>query len=171
MDWTPWLKLLHVTAAFTFVLAHGVSAFTALKLRGERDPARVTALLDVSKYSLPISTFAIVVLLLSGIAAGFVGSYWGHLWIWVSIAVLVVLFFFMGFRGTRHMDEVRHALGVAGFYDKKGAAVPEPDPAALARLARLAASHGARGGRRHRPPGPALADGAQALLGTRPTSS
>jgi hypothetical protein len=42
MDWTPWLKLLHVAAGFTFALAHGVSAFTTLKLRGERDPARVT---------------------------------------------------------------------------------------------------------------------------------
>lgn len=134
MDWHPWLQLLHVAAGFAFALAHGVSAFTALKLRGERDPARVTALLDLSKYSLPVSSLALLVLLLSGIASGFVGNYWGHLWIWLSIAVLVVLFVFMGIRGTRHQDEVRHALGVAGFYDKKGAAVPEPDPAALARL-------------------------------------
>lgn len=132
MDWSPWLKLIHIGAGFTFVLAHGASALTTLKLRGERDPARVTALLDLSKYSLPISDGAIVVLLISGIVEGFVGSYWGHAWIWVSIGVLVFLFIFMSLRGVRHHDAIRHALGLAGFYDKKGAALPEADPAALA---------------------------------------
>jgi hypothetical protein len=133
MDWQPWLKLLHVAAGFTFALAHGVSAFATLKLRGERDPARVIALLDVSKFSLPISDLAILVLLASGIASGFVGGYWGHLWIWVSIGVLVFLFIFMSLRGVRHHDEIRHALGTAGFYDKKDAPIPEADPEALAR--------------------------------------
>jgi hypothetical protein len=132
MNWQPWLVLLHITAGFTFALAHGVSAFTAVKLRGERDPARVIALLDLSKMSLPISDLAILVLLASGIAAGFVGGYWGHLWIWLSIGVLVFLFIFMSIRGVQHHDAIRHALGTAGFYDKKNAPIPEADPAALA---------------------------------------
>lgn len=133
MDWTPWLMFLHVTAGFTFALAHGVSAFTTLKLRGERDSARVTALLDLSKYALPISDMAILVLIVSGIVAGFVRDDWGHLWIWVSIGVLVLLFVYMSVRGVKHHDAIRHALGLAGFYDKKGAAVPDADPAALAK--------------------------------------
>lgn len=132
MDWTPWLMFLHVTAGFAFALAHGVSAFTTLKLRGERDPARVTALLDLSRYALPISDLAVLVLIVSGIAAGFVGGYWGQLWIWVSIGVLVLLFAYMSVRGVKHHDTIRHALGLAGFYDKKGAPVPDADPAALA---------------------------------------
>lgn len=134
MNWQPWLILIHIAGGFTFALAHGVSAFTTLKLRGERDPVRVTALLDLSKYSLPTSTVSLLVLLISGIAEGFVGGYWGHLWIWTSIGVLVVLFLFMSLRGVKHHDAVRHALGVAGFYDKKGAPVPQADPAALASL-------------------------------------
>jgi hypothetical protein len=133
LDWTPWLKLLHVAAGFTFALAHGVSAFTTLKLRGERDPARVTALLDLSKVSVPVTDAAIVLLLLSGIVSGFVGGYWGHLWIWISIGVLVFLFLFMGLRGVKHNDAIRHALGRAGIYDH-GKPIPEPDPAELARL-------------------------------------
>jgi hypothetical protein len=133
MDWQPWLKLIHVVAGFTFALAHGVSAFTALKLRGERDTARVTALLDLSKLSLPVTDIAILVLLASGIAAGFVGSYWGHLWIWISIGVLVFLFIFMSVRGVQHHDAIRHALGVPGFYDHGGAEVPAADPEALTR--------------------------------------
>ncbi len=133
MDWTPWLKFIHVAAGFTFALAHGVSAFTALKLRGEREAARVNALLDLSKLSLPTSDVAILVLLVSGVIGGFVGGYWGHLWIWIAIAILVFLFIYMGARGVRHYDEVRHALGQRGFYDKKNTPAPQADPAALAK--------------------------------------
>ena len=133
MDWTPWLRLLHVAAGFTFALAHGVSAFTTLKLRGERDPVRVNALLDLSKVSLPVTDIAIVLLLVSGIASGFVGNYWGHAWIWISIGVLVLLFLFMSVRGVKHHDAIRHGLGLPGFYDHKGATIPEADQQALAR--------------------------------------
>jgi hypothetical protein len=132
MDWQPWLKLLHVVAGFAFAMAHGVSAWTTVKLRSERDPARVTALLDLSKYALPGSDIAIVLLLASGIASGFVGSYWGHAWIWISIGILVLLFIYMSVRAVRHHDAIRHALGLTGFYDKKDAPAPDPDPAALA---------------------------------------
>jgi hypothetical protein len=133
MDWQPWLRLLHVAAGFTFALAHGVSVFVAFKLRGERDEARVTAFLDLSRFSLPVTDAAIVLLLLSGIVSGFVGGYWGHLWIWISLGVLVFLFLFMGLRGVKHNDAIRHALGRAGIYDH-GKPIPEPDPAELARL-------------------------------------
>jgi hypothetical protein len=132
MDWQPWLKLLHIAAGFSFAMAHGVSAFVVIRLRREREPARVGALLDLSKFSLPISDLAILVILASGIASAFVLGYWGHLWIWVSIGVLVFLFIFMSIRGVQHHDAIRHALGMAGFYDKKDAPIPEADPAALA---------------------------------------
>jgi hypothetical protein len=133
MDWHPWLKLLHIAAGFTFAMAHGISAFVAIRLRGEREPMRVTALLDLSKFSLPISDLAILVILASGIAAGFVGGWWGHLWIWLAIGVLIFLFIFMSVRGVMHYDKIRHALGMAGFYDKKDSPIPEADPDALAR--------------------------------------
>ena len=131
MDWQPWLRFAHILGGFTFVLAHGVSIFITLKLRGERETVRITALLDLSKYALPASDVAILVLLASGIAAGFVGDFWGQLWIWVSIGVLVSMFGYMSVRGVKHNDALRHAVGSVGFYDKKGTPKPEPDPAAL----------------------------------------
>lgn len=134
MDWQPWLIFLHIAAAFSFAVAHGVSAFVALKLRRERDPARVIALLDLSKFALPTSTLSVLLLLISGIAEGFVGGYWGRLWIWAAIAVLVVLFGVMSFFGVMHYDRVRHALGVPGFYDKKNTGGPEADQAALTQM-------------------------------------
>jgi hypothetical protein len=43
-----WIVFVHILGAFTFVLAHGVSAGVSLKLREERAIPRVQALLDLS---------------------------------------------------------------------------------------------------------------------------
>jgi len=43
------LIFLHVAFVLLFVLVHGASAVIAFQLRGERDPARVAALLDASR--------------------------------------------------------------------------------------------------------------------------
>jgi hypothetical protein len=74
MNWQPWLVFAHILGAFTFVLAHGVSVFVALRVRGERDPSRITVLLDLSKSAVVIAAIAVAFLLLTGIAAGFVGD-------------------------------------------------------------------------------------------------
>ncbi len=134
MDWQPWLVFAHILGAFTFVMAHGVSVFVTLRVRGERDATRIGALLDLSRSALTIAGIALLFLIATGIAAGFVGSYWGQRWIWTSIAILVLLFAYMSFRGTRYHDAVRHAVGRIGIYDHKATEAPPPDPAALALL-------------------------------------
>jgi hypothetical protein len=108
--------------------------FVAFRVRRERDPAVVSAMLDLSKLAVTIAAFAVIFLLVTGIAAGFVGNWWGHRWIWVSLAILILLWAYMSFRGTRHHDDVRHAVGSVGVYDKKGTEPPPADPAAAAAL-------------------------------------
>jgi len=134
MNWQPWLVFAHILGAFTFVLAHGVSIFVALTIRRERDPARITTLLDLSKSAVVIAAFAVIFLLATGIAAGFVGDYWGQRWIWASLGILILLWGYMSFRGTMYHDAVRHAVGSVGVYDKKGTEPPPADPAAAAAL-------------------------------------
>jgi hypothetical protein len=134
MDWQPWLVFAHILGAFTFVLAHGVSMFVALRVRKERDQAVVAGLLDLSKSAVAIAAFAVIFLLVTGIVAGFVGSWWGQRWIWTSIGILILLWGYMSFRGTRYLDEVRHAVGSVGVYDKKGTEPPAANPAAAAAL-------------------------------------
>ena len=134
MDWKQWLVFAHVLGAFTFVLAHGVSVFVAIRLRSERDHDRVSALLDLSKAAVTIAAFAVIFLLVTGIVAGFAGDWWGQRWIWVSIGVLILLWAYMSFRGTRYLDALRHAVGSVGIYDKKGSEPPPVDPAAAASL-------------------------------------
>lgn len=86
-----WWVLLHVAGAFGFVMAHGVSAYVTLRLPRERDPARVSQLLELSASSVGFMWNAIGVLLLGGIVAGFTGHFWGQAWIWAAIVVLVVV--------------------------------------------------------------------------------
>ena len=134
MDWQPWLVFAHVLGAFTFVMAHGVSVFAALDIRGEREPARIAALLDLSRSSLIIASAALAFLLVSGIIAAFVGDFWGQKWIWSSIVILVLLFLYMSLRGTRYHDSLRRHVGGVGIYDPRASQAPPPDPVALARL-------------------------------------
>lgn len=81
----------HLLGVFGFLLSHGVSAGVALKLRNERDPVRIDALLQLSASSVPSFYISFVVLLIGGIWAGFEGGWWSFGWIWASIGVLVAI--------------------------------------------------------------------------------
>src|ERR671923_1810848 len=77
MDWHPWIVYAHVLGAFAFAAGHGVAATMAFRLRSERDPKRIAAILDYSLWQLsPRSLMSIgfIVLFVSGIAAGFTGG-------------------------------------------------------------------------------------------------
>jgi plastocyanin len=86
-----WWVFLHIAGAFGFLMSHGVSAYAVLKLRSERDPARVSHLLELSASSVGFMWNSIGVLLVGGIAAGFTGHFWGQGWIWAAIVVLVAV--------------------------------------------------------------------------------
>lgn len=88
--WKLW-KLLHLIGAFGFVAAHGATAAVALKLRRERAPERVRALLDLSRSTRGFMYLSLVVLLVGGIANGFVLHVWDRGWIWAAIVLLVLL--------------------------------------------------------------------------------
>ena len=105
-----WIVFLHVAGAFTFVLAHGVSAGVALKLRQEREVPRVQALLDLSNVATQGTYVGLVILLIGGITAAFMAGLWGRGWIWTAIALLVLMIAFMYARASRYYGEVRARL-------------------------------------------------------------
>ena len=127
MDWYPWVVLVHVVGAFGFVMAHGASAFAAIRIRSEREPARVAALLDLSSFSLGLMYVSLLILLIGGIIAGFMGEFWGSLWIWLAIGVLVLIIGAMYPMGSLHYANVRRAVGIKPYSDPKDA----PPPVAL----------------------------------------
>lgn len=138
MDPYPWVVLVHVTGVMLFFIAHGTAAVVGLRLRGERDPARVVALLDLSRWSLgPTTGIALLVGLVAGIVAAFAGGWWGHLWIWLSLATFLVVGGLMTPMAAMKLAAMRLAAGIAiqpPFGFKKAAETPVADPPELQRL-------------------------------------
>jgi plastocyanin len=102
-----WLVFVHVAGVFGFMMAHGVSAYVTLRLPRERDPTRVSQLLELSASSVGLMWNAIGVLVLAGIAAGFTGDFWGQGWIWAAIVVLVAVMAAMYLMGTTWAKRLR----------------------------------------------------------------
>ena len=114
-----WIVFLHVLGAFGFLLAHGASFAVALRLRSERNPERVRALLDLSGGTLVVMYGSLLLLLATGIWAGFRGHWWGQGWIWAALGLLVVIALAMSILGSAYFNKVREAVGLPSLYDKK----------------------------------------------------
>ena len=114
MDFTPylgWIVFLHVVSLFLFAAGHGVSLFVAFRVKGERDPARLLALLDLSGWSLNLAFVGLLGVLLFGIVAGIVARDFGHLWLWTSIVLFLVIGGAMTPLGAIPLNKIRLALG------------------------------------------------------------
>ncbi len=126
-----WMVYLHVLATLSFLLAHGVATVVSFRLRGQRDFAVARAWLELYANG---SVFAVLygsllVLLLSGVIAGFMGHWWGRGWIWLSLGLLVGIIAAMWIIGSRHYSKLRKALGMPYFDGRKANPAVEPAPA------------------------------------------
>ena len=129
VPYLPWIVFLHIAAAFGFVLSHGVSAFVAFRVRAERDPARIAALLDLSASSLGLMYASLLLVLVFGVLGAIVGGYFGRGWPWAAIVTLVVVAGAMYPLATNYYRKVRVGLGQRVYGDKSTDPVPAPLPA------------------------------------------
>lgn len=106
-----WWVFLHIAGVFGFLMAHGVSVYVTLRLPREREPARVSQLLELSASSVGFMWNSIGLLLLGGIAAGFTGHFWGQGWIWAAIVVLAIVIAAMYAMGTTWAKRLRTISG------------------------------------------------------------
>jgi plastocyanin len=102
-----WWVFLHLAGVFGLLTAHGVSVAVALRLRTERDPARVAALLELSARTVPAFYISLAVLLVGGVVATFVGDLWSFGWIWAAIVTLLVVTLAMIFMARPYYQRVR----------------------------------------------------------------
>jgi hypothetical protein len=102
---------LHVLGAFIFVLAHGASMLVSFRLRREREPARIASLFELSSLGINLMYVGLVLLLVAGITAGFMGDHWGRGWIWASLGTLVVVLVAMYTLATPYYGRMRVAAG------------------------------------------------------------
>ena len=109
-----WIVFLHVFGVLLFVLAHGVSVAVLLKMRSERNPVALRALLDLSRTSLGAAGIGFLLWFVAGIAAGFTGNWWtsGKWWIWVSLVIAILITGVMTPFGRIYFNRVRSSLGI-----------------------------------------------------------
>jgi uncharacterized membrane protein len=124
----------HATTILLFFVAHGTSMAVAFALKRETDPARVRALLDLSRFSLGVPVLVLVVIgLLTGILAGFMGGHWGTGWLWISIVLFVLVGGLMTPLATFRLKPIRTAAGMP-LETGVPEAPPQENPEELRRL-------------------------------------
>ena len=107
-----WIVFVHILAVFGFLLAHGATAAVSFKVRGEREIARVRALLDLSRGVTPVGNVSLLVLLAAGVGLGFRGNWWGQGWIWVSLGLFILIGVTMTLLGSRPLNRLRQLVHV-----------------------------------------------------------
>lgn len=65
-------------------------------------------------------------MLIGGIAAGFIEHWWRADWIWVTIALLVVVSVAVSKLGSRYLDDLRRAVGLPSFDGRRQQPSSEP---------------------------------------------
>jgi hypothetical protein len=106
-----WMVFLHIAGVFAFLTAHGVSVGVAFRVRGERDPRRILALLELSAWSTSLMYLGLLLLLTGGVIAGFIGDWWGSGWIWVSLGTLVLVMIAMYAVAAGYYKRLRLIVG------------------------------------------------------------
>jgi hypothetical protein len=86
-----WWVFGHLLGVFGFLGAHGVSMTAGLRLRKEREPAKVVDLVALSSSSTRWFYASFLLLGVTGIAAATDAGLWGQFWVGASVVVLVVV--------------------------------------------------------------------------------
>jgi hypothetical protein len=107
-----WIVFLHIVGVFGFLLAHGASVAVLFRLRKERDRERIRTLLELSGASMTAFYGSTIVLLGAGILAGFLGDWWGRLWIWLSLGLFLAISVVMFALATRYFRKISNAVGM-----------------------------------------------------------
>ena len=129
-----WVVFLHVLAVFWFLLAHGVSLFVAFRVQREKDIHAIRALLGLSSSAAMASLIGLIVLLLAGVAAAFMGNWWHAGWVWVSLAVFVLIWAAMSIFSGPAFRRARMAAGFTGPTTINESIVSEKLPVTIAEL-------------------------------------
>lgn len=109
-DLYPWLVLAHLAGLVVFAIGHGVAIFMAFRVRAERDPHSVRALLEMSRLAISPMYVGLLLLIVGGLGAAWVGDVLTAPWVLASIAVLVVVVVLMYAVATPYYGRLRQAL-------------------------------------------------------------
>ena len=132
MEFYPWVVVGHVVFVILAFGAHGVSAFAMFRVKAETDRARAAAVLDLSTVALAAAGIGLLVAVLLGIVAAVMAGYFGRLWPWAAIVVVVLIWLAMTPLAANPMSAVRRELGLPTRNDQKGSTPQHGTDEALA---------------------------------------
>ncbi len=130
-----WVIFFHILGVFGFLIAHGVSASVFFALEHERNMDHICLLLKLSGSAAKVMGISLLLLILCGVIAGFMGIWWGKGWIWLSLVLFIGIFAGMSLLGTRVLNEVRIRVGLPSAYGQP----PRPELASPEELGSLLA--------------------------------
>ena len=122
-----WLIFIHVFASLTFFLAHGTSAAMAFQLRKETNLDRIRAMLDLSGTTIMLMFVSFLIMGLTGLIMPFLIKIWNQGWVWLSIVLMVYVFFHMTLRNEKTYSTLRKLVGLP--YRQKNKEYPAESPA------------------------------------------
>jgi len=105
-----WIVFLHVLAIFGFLIAHGASAAVSYKLRDQRQVDRIRVLLELSRGANSVANAFLALLVVAGVALGFMGGWWSQLWIWTALALFVLMSVGMFALGSGPLVRIRQIV-------------------------------------------------------------
>lgn len=109
--YTFW-KYIHIVGVLGFIASHGTSASLTFVLRKERDPARIRAVLDLSRSGRTMMYASLVVLVTAGVATALIAGYsLTSGWILASVVTLLILLFGAFPLAVPYYMRIRRAVG------------------------------------------------------------
>jgi hypothetical protein len=103
---------IHVLSAITFFLSHGASVAMVFKLRSETDFVRIRAMLDLSISTFKVGKFSFLGMAITGLTMPFLIHIWDKVWVWLSIILMLFVFFYMFWFDERAYKVLRKLVGV-----------------------------------------------------------
>jgi hypothetical protein len=125
-----WIKWLHILSVLIFFFSHGISMGTAFKLASEKNPDRLRALLDLSRWSLTPMSMSLIALLVFGLILTFMGPWWKQFWPWLSLVLLIAMSVWMTWQSRTVYSPIRKALGLE-YMTGVGKENPHVEPASM----------------------------------------
>jgi uncharacterized membrane protein len=128
--------VLHILGVASFLLAHGVSMFALYRLRTlDLDRDRIVDTITFSGATAKPMYVSLLVLLVAGFAAGYLGKWLDDWWIWISVVVLVLTTVLMTLVAKPYFKRISAACAI------RPSGVPRTSDEELGELVRSSKAH------------------------------
>lgn len=99
-----WIVFIHIASVLGLLIVHPVTV--AFHLKQERNDVRIRELLEVTEAASTLRWIFFGLVILSGVALGFLGSWWSTAWIWAALVIFVLIGLVMNLYGGRTIDRI-----------------------------------------------------------------